>query len=144
MPQAVDVEWREARRRMHRIVKRELHLRKLRAPLGGLCNTDTAQDVLQDAINALGLTLGLRVVRCGHVELRPEKPEEVLPEVGDEPRVPVSDKRLWEAVVSEDMVDEELSRLRRWHTLLHGHQPDHLAQAAHKDQNASVVLPIGR
>jgi hypothetical protein len=125
MPQTVDGERREARRRMHCIVKRELHLRKLRAPLDGLCNADTAQDVFQDAIDALGLTIGLWVVRCGHVELRPEKPEQVLSEVGDKPRVSVTDECLRKAVVSEDMTDETLSRLRRRYPLLHGQQSHH-------------------
>ncbi|GMF30470.1 unnamed protein product [Phytophthora fragariaefolia] len=45
-------------------------------------------------------------------------------------------------MVTEDVVNKKLCRLRRRDALPHGGQTHHLAITTHKDQGASVATPI--
>ena len=63
--------------------------------------------VFEDGVDAFGLTVGLRMVRRGKLEVGAESGLERLPEGGDEYGASVRDDGLGRAVEAEDVVDEE-------------------------------------
>jgi hypothetical protein len=91
------------------LVVGELNRRKVLVPVV-LEGVDVgAKHVLDGAVGALGLTVGLRVSGGAHVQLGPGQRSELSPELGGETRVPVADKLQRQTVVAEHVVQEQQS-----------------------------------
>jgi len=65
--EAVHVERGAACRGMHSVIQRKLDEWKHSAPTLRRFSANATEDVFDNAIDALCLTVGLRMVRCGHV-----------------------------------------------------------------------------
>ena len=69
MAETVQVEWRKAGRSVNAVVDRKFRHRERRAPRRRRRRAEAAEDILDDAIRALCLTVGLRMILGRHVKL---------------------------------------------------------------------------
>src|SRR5512145_2753840 len=93
MGEAVHVERSVARGGMHRVIQRKLDEWEHGAPMIRRFSANAAEDVLHDTVYALCLTVGLRMIRRGHVQLGAERPEDSVPELPSEAGVSIRDNR---------------------------------------------------
>lgn len=77
-------------------------------PVGLVVGDHAAEHLLQSPVQSFGLAVGLGMVGGGHGKLGAGEGEEGLPETTRELGVPVRDDGGGEAVVTVDVVEEEL------------------------------------
>ena len=70
MREAINKEGIKAVRGMNSVAKRKLNDRGHRAPCLRQLSTNTAHNIADDAIYSLRFTIGLRMIRCEHVQSR--------------------------------------------------------------------------
>ena len=68
----------------------------------------TAQNVINDAINTLSLTIGLRMIRRGHVQTGSEHLEDGLPKPPSEAGISIRDNCHRQTMLSKHTVDKQL------------------------------------
>jgi hypothetical protein len=78
---------------MHRVIQRKLDEWEHGAPTLRRFSANAAEDVLHDAVHAFGLTVGLRMIRRGHVQLGAKHPEDSVPKLPSEAGVSIRDNR---------------------------------------------------
>ena len=86
---------------MNSVVQRKLNDREHRAPSLRRLGTNTAKNIADDAINSLSLNIGLRMVRCGHVQSRAKHLEDGSPKLTREARVAIRDDFQWHPVLTK-------------------------------------------
>ena len=64
------------------------------------------KNVIDDAINTLSLTIGLRMIRCGHVKTSAEHLEDGLPKIPSEAGISIRDNYHWQTMLSKLTVDK--------------------------------------
>ncbi|KAG2759085.1 hypothetical protein Pcac1_g28848 [Phytophthora cactorum] len=74
------------------------------APAPWRISAHASEDVLHNAIHAFSLTIGLRMIRCGHVQPGAKHLEEGLPKLRGEARVSIRDNCLRQAMLAKDSV----------------------------------------
>lgn len=116
MPQTVQVEGYEVRRRMNTVFYRKLDMREHQAPSQRFGSAYAT--VLDDAVGALGLTVCLRMVSRRHRKLGTEQPPQRAPKQGCESRITIGHKSLGQTMVPEDVVHEHLCRLFCGHAIV--------------------------
>jgi len=104
MAQAINNEGRAARRRMNGVVHGELDVGEHRAPRLRRISTRTAEDVLQNAVDAFSLAIRLRMIGRRHGKSRAETSEQLAPEASHEYRIAVRDNRLRKPVGFEHVL----------------------------------------
>jgi hypothetical protein len=93
---------------MHSVIQRKLDEWKHSAPTLRRFSANAAEDVFDNAIHALRLTVGLRMVRCGHVQLSAQHLKDRIPERPSEAGVSILDNRFGQPVLAEDPIDKQL------------------------------------
>jgi len=93
---------------MHSVIQRKLDERKHSAPTLRRFSANAAEDVFDNAIHALRLTVGLRMVRCGHVQLSAQHLKDSVPKLPSEAGVSIRDDRYGQPVLAEDPIDKQL------------------------------------
>ena len=107
--EAIHIEGGKAGRGMNSVVQRKLNDRKHRAPRLRLNSTKTAKNIGDDAIYSLSLTVGLRMICCGHVQSRAKHREDGSPKISCEARVAIRDDCWRQPVLTKHTIDKHHS-----------------------------------
>ncbi|KAG3185856.1 hypothetical protein PC128_g13177 [Phytophthora cactorum] len=89
---------------MHGIVQCELNEWEHLASAPWRLSAHTSEDGFHNAIYEFSLTIGLRKIRCGHVQTGAKHLEEGLPKLRGEARVSIRDNCLRQAMLAKDTV----------------------------------------
>ena len=91
---------------MNSVVQRKLNNREHGAPTLRHISANTAQNVINDAINTLSLPIGLRMIRCGHAHKGVEHLEDGLPKLASEAGISIRDNYHWQTMLSKLTVNK--------------------------------------
>ena len=108
MGETVYVERGVACRGMNSVVQRKFNNREHGASTHRRISANTAQNIINDAINTLSLTIGLRMILYGHVQTGAEHLEDGLPKLPREAGISIRDNYHWKAMLSKHTVDKHL------------------------------------
>jgi hypothetical protein len=97
----IEEEWGYSRRRMDAVVDCEFRIWQPSAPVARMIDSDAANDILDDAVDALSLAVSLWVIGCGHGQISTEKAEELAPKGSGKTRIPVGHNRLGQPVIAK-------------------------------------------
>ena len=100
------------------------------------------EDLLDTSVSNLRLSISLRVVGCGHIELRAKGCKKGLPEGGGDARVAVGDNDMRKALFGENIVNEQVSQLRRGQSFIGSDKYGLLGEHAHKCNNGIIGSSI--
>ena len=92
---------------MNSVVQRKLNDREHRAPSRRQLSTNTLKNIADDAINSLSLTVGVRMIRSGHVQSRAKYLEDGSPKFAGEARVAIRDDCQWQPVLTTHTMDKQ-------------------------------------
>jgi len=104
----------------------------------------SAQHLLECAVGAFGLTVGLRVVGGAHGECRSQLLPEGAPEVSGEARVAVGEDGLRHAMQADDLAEEDRCELRCGDGGGGGGVVNHLSQLVDEDDDGVVAAAGAR
>ena len=127
MSQAVEIKRRVPRRGVNAIVDSELHIREQGTPCRSIARAMTSEDVLDNAINAFGLPIRLRMIGSRHIQASALESKDFAPEVRGKPRVAVANDGLRESVMAKDMLEKHPSSDFRRYGRSHRSKVNHLA-----------------
>jgi hypothetical protein len=102
-----------------------------------------AQDIPNDAVGTLSLTIRLRVIRGGHPQRGAKTLKEHPPKPTGEARISIGNDRDRQTMVSEDMGKEQLGCFGARDLLRDSRGVDHLAKTVDKHNNTSVAMFVG-
>ncbi|GMF48381.1 unnamed protein product [Phytophthora fragariaefolia] len=122
---------------MHSVVQRKLNEWENGAPTLRRFSANAAEDILDNAVDAFRLTVGLRMVRGGHVQASAEHRE-------DGTSRSIKDDRHGQAVLSEHAVEKQRSCTLTINGVRHSREVSPLAQSVYKDHNTRVACRVGR
>jgi hypothetical protein len=93
---------------MHSVTQRKRDEWKHSAPTLRRFSANATEDVFDNAIDALCLTVGMRMVHCGHVQLGGEHLKDSVLDLPSEAGVSIRDNRYGQPVLAEDPIDKQL------------------------------------
>jgi hypothetical protein len=93
-----------------RIVDGKFRERQHLAPRTWIACAEASKDVFDDAVDAFGLSVRLRVVLRRHIQASAEHSEQALPKGTREPRVAVRHDGVRQPVLHKHMLDKKLGR----------------------------------
>jgi hypothetical protein len=128
---------------MHRVVESELNNRKEVAPMLKTMSIG-AEDFLQNAINAFGLTIRLRVVSRGHAKACPQLTKHIRPKVRSESRISIRDDLDRHPMESKHCLHEETSTAFGCNRLGDRSKMNHLTEAVHEYDDSVVSIRVFR
>ena len=135
MCEAVHIERCVACGGMHGVVQRKLNHREHRTPTLRRFSANAAQDVTDDAIDALGLSIGMRMIRCGHVQSCAEPLEDGLPKLSSESRVSLRNNCHRRTVLTKHATDNQRNLTLTVNGIRNIRQVIHLALTVNKVHN---------
>ena len=92
---------------MNSVVQRKLSVREHRASSLRRISTNTAKNVTNDAINSLSLTIGQRMILCGHVQSCANHLKEGSPRLACEARILIRDDYQRQSVLTKHTIDKQ-------------------------------------
>jgi hypothetical protein len=116
-----------------RRVNGKLSVGQMNVPVILQWTNEAAEILLQCTVHFLRLAVALRSVCYRHAQLRPDRLEDVLPEVGHKLPILIRHDVRWHAVQLPDVVDEESCNTLSCHRLGRGHEVTALGQSINDD-----------
>ena len=102
------------------------------------------QDVFNGAICSLRLTIGLRMVRRGHLEPGAQDAKDGAPKRARESRIAIRNKVNRHPMMLEDSIYKDTCCLLAGDALFHRSKMDHFAKTVHKHQHTCVMVSVCR
>ena len=94
---------------MDSVFQRELNDGEHRAPSPWRPRTKTTKNIADDAINSLNLIIGLRMIRCGHVQSRTKDREGGSLKFAGKARVAIRDDFQWQPLLTKHTIDKSIA-----------------------------------